>query len=103
MRKSKTSSKYLIEMLMGKNSNASEIVVILIIVVFLNDQHFCHRFISGAELKEVMAELDEHLSQEEVSYHHHEGEEEEEEEDDNNLIIIMRRRRMVMIIMGGGG
>ena len=27
----------------------------------------CHRFISGAELKEVMAELDEHLSQEEVS------------------------------------
>ena len=27
----------------------------------------CRRFISGAELKEVMAELDEHLSQEEVS------------------------------------
>ena len=26
----------------------------------------CDRFISGAELKEVMAELDEHLSQEEV-------------------------------------
>ena len=28
----------------------------------------CDRFISGAELKEVMAELDEHLSQEEVPY-----------------------------------
>ena len=26
----------------------------------------CRRFISGAELKEVMADLDEHLSQEEV-------------------------------------
>ena len=31
------------------------------------DYTLMFRFISGAELKEVMAELDEHLSQEEVS------------------------------------
>ena len=40
---------------------------IKLLVLFEDASVVISRFISGAELKEVMAELDEHLSQEEVS------------------------------------